>query len=69
LPIQLFNKALAIQAPLVESRIAKLRRNNPHASPEEIIRRLTSEYRAVTVTAGAGVGAAAFFLGWVLAPQ
>jgi len=59
LPIQLFNKALAIQAPMVESRIAKLRANKPDGTPGEIVRRLNSEFRAVTVTTGAGVGAAA----------
>lgn len=58
-PIQLFNKALAIQAPMVESRIAKLRANKPDGTPGEIVRRLNSEFRAVTVTTGAGVGAAA----------
>ena len=59
LPIQLFNKALAIQAPMVEGRIAKLRANKPDGTPREIVRRLNSEFRAATVTTGAGVGAAA----------
>ena len=59
LPIQLFNKALAIQAPLVETRIARLRSNNPSGTPTDIIRRLNTDYRAFTVTTGAAVGGAA----------
>ena len=59
LPIRLFNKALAIQAPLVEGRIAKLRSNNPDATPTDIIHRLNTEYRAFTVSTGAAVGGAA----------
>lgn len=63
LPIRLFNKALAIQAPLVEGRIAKLRSSNPDETPTQIIRRLNADYRAFTVGAGASVGGAAIIPG------
>jgi hypothetical protein len=55
----LLDKALALQAPRVDHHIARLRRKRPDASPEQIIRRLNAEFRAATITAGVGVGAAA----------
>ena len=57
--IALLDKALSLQAPLVDRHIARLRRNRPDATPAEITRRLNAEFRAATISSGAGVGAAA----------
>jgi hypothetical protein len=57
--LALLDKTLAVQAPLVERHIARLRHNRPNARPREIVRRLNMEFRAATMAAGAGVGAAA----------
>ena len=59
LALALFDRALALQAPLTEHRIARLRRNRPEATPREIVGRLNAELRAATISAGAGVGAVA----------
>lgn len=59
LPLVMLDKALALQAPLTEHHIARLRRNHPNATPAEIVGRLNKELRAATITAGAGVGATA----------
>jgi hypothetical protein len=57
--LALLDKALALQAPLTERHIARLRRNRPEASPRQIVGRLNTELRAATISAGVGVGAAA----------
>lgn len=57
--LALLDKALALQAPLTEHHIARLRRRRPEATPREIVGRLNVELRAATISAGAGVGAAA----------
>jgi len=57
--LALLDKALSLQAPLVERHIARLRRNRPTASPAQITKRLNAEFRVATISAGAGVGAAA----------
>ncbi len=59
LPLALLDKALALQTPLTERHIARLRRNRPDATPREIVDRLNAEFRAATISAGVGVGAAA----------
>lgn len=59
LPLALLDKALALQAPLTEHHIDRLRRNRPEATPRQIVGRLNTELRAATVSAGVGVGAAA----------
>ena len=59
LTLALLDKALALQAPLTEHHIARLRRNRPEATPREIVGRLNAELRAATISAGAGVGAVA----------
>ena len=58
-PLALLDKALALQTPLTERHIARLRRIRPEATPREIVVRLNAELRAATISAGAGVGAAA----------
>lgn len=57
--LALLDKALSLQAPLVERHISRLRRNRPDAIPAQITKRLNAEFRAATISAGAGVGAAA----------
>lgn len=57
--LALVDKALQLQAPLTERHVARLRRNHPEESPQQIIRRLNRELRAATVSAGASVGVAA----------
>lgn len=57
--LALLDKALSLQAPLVERHIARLRRNRPDASPAQILKRLNAELRAATISSGAGVGAVA----------
>jgi hypothetical protein len=59
LPLELLDKALALQTPLTERHIARLRRNRPEATPRQIAGRLNAELRAATISAGVGVGAAA----------
>ena len=59
LTLALLDKALALQAPLTEHHIARLRRNRPEATPREIVGRLNAELRAATISAGVGVGAVA----------
>ena len=59
LPLVLLDKALALQAPLTEHHIARIRRNRPTATPREIVGRLNVELRAATIAAGVGVGAVA----------
>lgn len=59
LPLALLDKALALQAPLTEDHIARLRRKRPGATPREIVGRLNVELRAATISAGVGVGAVA----------
>ena len=59
LTLALLDKALALQAPLTERHIARLRRNRPEATPRQIVGRLNAELRAATISAGVGVGAVA----------
>lgn len=57
--LALLDKALVLQAPLVENHVARLRRLHPCADPTELLRRLNGEFRVATISMGAGVGAAA----------
>jgi hypothetical protein len=57
--LALLDSALALQVPLVERHIGRLRRNRPDAPPVAILKRLNREFRATTVSAGLGVGAVA----------
>ena len=59
LTLALLDKALALQTPLTERHIARLRRKRPEATPRQIVGRLNAELRAATISAGVGVGAAA----------
>jgi hypothetical protein len=57
--LAILDKALSLQAPLVDRHIERLRRNRPDATPADVTKRLNAEFRAATISAGAGVGAAA----------
>ena len=57
--LELLDKALALQSPLTQRHIARMRRNRPDATPHQIVGRLNAELRAATISAGVGVGAAA----------
>lgn len=57
--LELVDKALAVQAPLVTANLARIRRRRPDATPGQIIRRLNVEFRAATIGSGTAVGASA----------
>jgi hypothetical protein len=59
LTLALLDRALALQTPLAEHHIDRLRRNRPDATPRQIVGRLNAEFRAATISAGVGVGAVA----------
>lgn len=52
-----------VQAPAVKTYVAKLRRENPDASPAEIVAKLEKRYLAAVMASGAAVGSAAAFPG------
>lgn len=58
-PGRLLDWALDRQVPLVERRVAQMRRNRPTAAPLELVKVLNREFRSATITMGAGVGVAA----------
>jgi hypothetical protein len=53
------DKAVAIPSTTIHAHVASVRRKNPEASPERVIRLLEREYLAVLATAGGVTGAAA----------
>lgn len=52
-------KAVTIPSSTIHGHVDSLRRRNPEASPEELVRLLEKEYLVVVATAGGAVGAAA----------
>ncbi|WUT00147.1 hypothetical protein OHA46_27220 [Streptomyces sp. NBC_00708] len=57
--LELLDKALAIQSPLVRKNIARARQRNPDASPAEVIRNLERLYVSALSGTGAAVGGSA----------
>ena len=57
------DRVLAIHRPAVLAHIRSIRRRNPHASPEQIVRILELRYLAMVTTGGAAVGATAVIPG------
>ncbi|MBO0914575.1 hypothetical protein J1C73_09760 [Streptomyces laculatispora] len=57
--LELLDKALAIQSPLVQRNIARARQRNPDASPAEVIRNLERLYVSALSGTGAAVGGSA----------
>lgn len=53
------DKALAMQHEVVLQHIERLRKRNPDAKPEDIVRTLERQYLAAVTGTGAAVGAAA----------
>ncbi|MGC4816844.1 hypothetical protein [Micromonospora sp. DT63] len=57
--LDLLDKAIAIQNPLVQKNIARSRQRNPEATPAEVIRSLERMYVSALTGTGAAVGGAA----------
>jgi len=57
------NRVLAIQHPLVVSHVQSIRRRDPNAGPERVIRILEREFLTAVTTGGAAVGASAVIPG------
>ncbi|WP_370450323.1 hypothetical protein [Cryobacterium sp. TMS1-20-1] len=57
------DRVLAIHRPVVLAHIRSIRRRNPHASPEQIVRILEKRYLAAVIAGGAAVGATAVIPG------
>ncbi len=60
---QVLEAGSRVQAPAIRSYVAKLRRDNPDASPAEIVTKLEKRYLAAVMASGAAVGSAAAFPG------
>ncbi|MEV4622590.1 hypothetical protein AB0J74_28250 [Asanoa sp. NPDC049573] len=57
--LDLLDKAIGIQGPLVRKNIARARQRNPEATPAEVIRNLERMYVSALAGTGAAVGGAA----------
>ncbi|ANZ42022.1 hypothetical protein BBK82_44930 [Lentzea guizhouensis] len=57
--LDLLDKAIGLQAPLVRKNIARARQRNPEATPAEVIRTLERMYVSALAGTGAAVGGAA----------
>lgn len=57
--LDLLNKAINIQSPLVRKNIARARQRNPEATPAQVIRNLERMYVSALTGTGAAVGGAA----------
>ncbi|MEU8255511.1 hypothetical protein AB0C06_14760 [Micromonospora inaquosa] len=57
--LDLLDKAIALQTPLVQKNIARARQRNPEATPAEVIRNLERIYVSALTGAGAAVGGTA----------
>lgn len=60
---QVLEAGSRVQAPAIKSYVAKMRRDNPGASPAEIVTKLEKRYLAAVMASGAAVGSAAAFPG------
>jgi hypothetical protein len=58
-----FDTVLAIQRPAVLAHIRGIRRKNPHAGPDQLVRILERRYLAAVTSGGAAVGATAVIPG------
>jgi len=57
--LELLDKAIGLQAPLVRRNIARARQRNPEATPAEVVRTLERMYVSALAGTGAAVGATA----------
>ena len=55
--LDLLDKAIGLQTPLVRKNIARARQRNPEATPAEVIRTLEKMYVSALASTGAAVGA------------
>jgi hypothetical protein len=58
-----FDRLLTTQRPVVLAHVRRIRRRNPDATPEQVIRILERRYLAAVTAGGAGVGASAVIPG------
>ena len=61
--VRTVDRIMSIQRPVVLGHIRSIRRRNPHASPEQLVRILENRYLAAVTTGGAAVGASAVIPG------
>ena len=61
--VRTIDYGLGIQRPVVLAHIRSIRRRNPNATPEQLVRILERRYIAATTTGGAAVGATAVIPG------
>ncbi|MDG4810614.1 hypothetical protein O7634_27990 [Micromonospora sp. WMMD1120] len=57
--LDLLDKAIALQTPLVQKNIARARQRNPEATPAEVVRNLERMYVSALAGTGAAVGGSA----------
>ncbi|SMD12363.1 hypothetical protein [Lentzea albidocapillata] len=57
--LDLLDKAIGLQTPLIRKNIARARQRNPEATPAEVIRTLEKMYVSALASTGAAVGATA----------
>jgi len=57
--LDLMDKAIGLQTPLVQKNIARARQRNPEATPDQVIRNLERMYVSALTGTGAAVGGAA----------
>lgn len=60
---QIIERGARVQGPAVRAYVNRLREQNPHASPAEIVAKLEKQYMAAVMASGAAVGSAAAFPG------
>lgn len=60
---QIIERGARVQAPAVKAYVERMRDNNPHATPAEIVDKLQKHYLAAVMASGAAVGSAAAFPG------
>ncbi|WP_211294355.1 hypothetical protein [Lentzea kentuckyensis] len=57
--LDLLDKAIGLQAPLVRKNISRARQRNPEATPQEVVRTLERMYVGALASTGAAVGGTA----------
>lgn len=60
---QIIERGARVQGPAVKGYVDRLRKQNPHASPADIVSKLEKHYLAAVMASGAAVGSAAAFPG------
>ena len=60
---QVLEAGSRVQAPAIKAYVAKMRRDNPGATPAVVVAKLEKRYLAAVMASGAAVGSAAAFPG------